>query len=151
MKRLTRFSAIVVIFLVVLASCGVAVSTIYAISSSSDYSKRGYQLDNTEPAMTPMQEEAVKSAREYLDGNGFSKQYLTDWLTSYEKFSPADVEFALEYLKPDWNKQAVLTAQTYLTGSGMSREGLIEQMSNPNGDKYTKAQARYAADHVLPR
>lgn len=102
--------------------------------------------------MTPLQAEAVKSAKSYLDGNGFSKQYLTDWMISYEKFSKEDVEFALDYLKPNWNEQAVLTGQTYLSGgTGMTREGLIEQMSNPNGDKYTKAQATFAADHLLPR
>ena len=45
----------------------------------------------------------------------------------------------------DWNKEAVEAAKDYLDIMPMSKAGLIQQLSSSAGDKFTPAQARYAA------
>lgn len=105
-----------------------------------------------EQKMTASQEQAVSSAKGYLEmGSGFSEKSLMDQLTSNsgEGFPEADAAFAIKYLHPDWNAQAVTAAKGYLDlGTGFSRSGLIEQLSSPSGDGFTHAQAVYAADQV---
>ena len=48
----------------------------------------------------------------------------------------------------DWKKEAVEAAQNYLDTMPFSKAGLIEQLSSSAGDKFTRAQARYAASKV---
>jgi hypothetical protein len=45
-------------------------------------------------------------------------------------------------------KNALRAAENYLDLSGMSKAGLIQQLSSPAGDGYSKADATYAANHV---
>ena len=45
-------------------------------------------------------------------------------------------------------ENALKSAESYLETGGMSKKGLIEQLSSSAGDKFTKAQARYAANKV---
>jgi hypothetical protein len=42
----------------------------------------------------------------------------------------------------------VQSAKDYLNTSSFSCQGLIEQLSSSAGDKYTQAQAQYAAKKV---
>lgn len=107
--------------------------------------------DTTAPDMTVAQQQAVQSARSYLDmGSGFSRESLLKQLTSSygEGFSEADAEFAVNYLKPDWNAQAVECAKGYLALESFSRSRLIEQLTSKYGNGFTEAQAEYAANKV---
>lgn len=83
-------------------------------------------------------------------GSGFSQAGLVQQLTSSagDGFPKADAEFAVSYLKPDWNAQAVEAAKGYMSMGGFSRAGLIEQLTSSAGDGFTRAQAEYAANKV---
>ena len=61
------------------------------------------------PAMSAAQQQAVDSAQSFLSmGTGFSQESLLQQLTSSagSGFAQADAQFAINYLKPDWNAQA---------------------------------------------
>jgi hypothetical protein len=45
----------------------------------------------------------------------------------------------------DWNEQAAKAAQDYLDSQHFSCKGLVEQLSSPYGEQFTKAQAVYGA------
>jgi PASTA domain/Host cell surface-exposed lipoprotein len=104
------------------------------------------------PAMTASQAQAVISAKGYLsDGQGFSYQGLINQLDSPDGdgFSAADATFAVNSLNVDFNAQAVLAAKGYISdGQGFSHNGLVEQLSSPDGDSFTLAQAEYATAQV---
>jgi hypothetical protein len=94
----------------------------------------------------------MDAAQNYLDlGTGFSKEGLLKQLTSSygNGFSEKDAEFAVSYLKPDWNAQAVEAAKGYMNlNTGFSRASLIQQLTSSYGSGFTEAQAEYAADKV---
>jgi hypothetical protein len=102
--------------------------------------------------MTLSQQQAVQAAQGYLsDGQGFSKEGLTQQLTSSSGngFSQADAAFAISYLNPDWNAQAVEAAQGYVkAGMGFSRAEMIQQLTAAAGDGFTYSQAVYAVNKI---
>jgi hypothetical protein len=97
-----------------------------------------------QPALLMGQQQAVESAQSYLDMGGFSRTGLVQQLT-FEGFSSADAEFAVNYINPDWNAQAAQSAQSYIDMGGFSREALIEQLVY---EGFTQAQAAYGASAV---
>lgn len=105
-----------------------------------------------EPELTVEQENAIRSAENYLEFMPFSKQGLIDQLSSSAGDGyPQDVAtFAVEHIEGDvdWNEQAVKAAESYLDLMSFSRSGLIEQRTSDAGDGYTREQAEYAADQV---
>lgn len=98
-------------------------------------------------ALTRPQQNAVRTARQYLSFAGFSKDGLIDQLSSDagDGYSVADATAAVESLNIDWNAQAESAAKKYLSISGFSCRGLIEQLSSDAGDKFTVEQATYGA------
>ena len=48
----------------------------------------------------------------------------------------------------DWSEEAVEAARNYLDTMAFSKAGLIEQLSSPAGDGYSKADATFAANNV---
>jgi hypothetical protein len=93
----------------------------------------------TEKALTRAQEQAIGTAKDYLDNGHFSRSGLIDQL-KYEGYSKAVATFAVDYLKINWNKQAVGTAKDYLANGHFSRSGLIDQLEY---EGYTHSQAVY--------
>lgn len=90
--------------------------------------------------LSPMsQQNAIRTAQEYLDISSFSRQGLIEQL-EYEDFSTADATFAVDSIVVDWNAQAAKTAQDYLDQSGFSRGSLLEQLEY---EGFTPAQAQY--------
>ncbi len=105
------------------------------------------------PAVTASQQQALDSAQSYLsDGTGFpAGPVLIGQLSSPYggKFSVADATWAVDHSGADWDAQAVLSAKSYMSdGSGFSRAGLIGQLTSQYGEKFTLAQATYAANQV---
>jgi Host cell surface-exposed lipoprotein len=96
------------------------------------------------PELTVAQENAIESARSYLDFAGFSRKGLIDQLV-YEGYSKKDATIAVDRIKPNWRKEAVQSAESYLDFSSFSRSGLIEQLEY---EGYTPAQAAYAVKRV---
>lgn len=90
---------------------------------------------------------AVRSAKQYLSLQGFSREGLIQQLSSSygDSYAVADATAAVDSLNVDWNAQAVRSAQQYLSMQGFSCNGLIEQLSSSAGDKYTTSQATYGA------
>ena len=107
---------------------------------------------NAKPAGTVSELQALTTAEGYLsDGQGFSRQGLIDQLDSSfgNGFSAADATWGVEHSDANWDAQAVDCAKGYMSdGQGFSRSGLIQQMTSAYGNKFTEAQAEYAANAV---
>jgi hypothetical protein len=107
---------------------------------------------STKPEGTVSELEALTAAKGYLsDGQGFSRQGLIDQLDSSfgSNFSAADATWGVDHSGANWDDQAVDCAKGYISdGEGFSRQGLIGQMTSSYGNKFTQAQATYAANAV---
>lgn len=91
-------------------------------------------------ALSPAsQQNAVRSAEDYLDMSGFSRHGLIEQL-EYEGFSTEDASFAVDHITVDWNVQAARSAKDYLDMSGFSHSGLVDQLVY---EGFTPAQAEY--------
>jgi hypothetical protein len=104
------------------------------------------------PAMTVAEASAVQAAQQYLSlGSGFSEAGLLQQLTSSDGsgFSPADAQFAINYVQPDWDQQADLSAKNYMnTIGGFSASSLLQQLTSPDGGQFTQSQAQQAVQAV---
>lgn len=97
--------------------------------------------------LTGPQKNAVRSAKQYLSLQGFSRNGLIEQLSSDagEGYAVADATAAVDTLNVDWNRQAERSAKAYLDLQGFSCKGLVQQLSSSAGDKYTKDQATHGA------
>ncbi len=99
------------------------------------------------PAWAGSQQNAARSAQQYLSISGFSRVGLIHQLSSDagDGYDVADATAAVDSLTVDWNEQATRSAKQYLSISGFSCKGLIHQLSSSAGDGYTASQAAYGA------
>lgn len=97
--------------------------------------------------LTGPQNNAVRSAKQYLSMMGFLRDGLIHQLSSDagDGFDISDATVAVDSLNIDWNQEAVKSAKQYLNMMGFSCKGLIKQLSSSAGDKYTIDQATYGA------
>jgi hypothetical protein len=97
--------------------------------------------------LTGPQKNAVRSAKQYLSMQGFSRAGLIEQLSSSfgDGYRIEDATVAVDSLNIDWKKEAVKSARQYLDMQGFSCNGLIQQLSSSAGDKYTVNQATYGA------
>jgi len=95
--------------------------------------------------LTGSQNNAVRSAKQYLSMTGFSRNGLIQQLSSDagDGYEISDATVAVDSLNIDWNQEAVKSAKQYLSMMGFSCKGLIQQLSSSAGDKYTVDQATY--------
>lgn len=102
------------------------------------------------PGLTVAQSNAVRSAKQYLGIQGFSRAGLIHQLSSNvgDGYTVADATVAVDSLNIDWNKQAARSAKQYLSIQGFSCRGLVQQLSSPVGDGYTVSQATYGAEQA---
>ena len=98
-----------------------------------------------EPELTSGQDNAVRSAEDYLSMSGFSRKGLIEQLT-FEGYSKKDAAFAADYLNVNWNKEAAQSAEDYVSMSGFSRSGLIEQLEF---EGFTPKQAQHGANKAF--
>lgn len=98
-------------------------------------------------SLTFAQQNAARSASQYIAMSGFSRKGLIHQLSSSagDGYDEADATAAVDSLNIDWNAQAVRSARQYLDMTGFSCKGLIHQLSSPAGDKYTVSEAKYGA------
>ena len=95
------------------------------------------------------QQNAYRSAVQYLDYSAFSRAGLIGQLTSEygEGYPPEDAEFAVARLEAeggvDWNAEAAESAASYLEYSAFSRQGLLDQLTSQYGEQFTPEQAEY--------
>jgi hypothetical protein len=98
------------------------------------------------PQVSVSQQNAQRSARQYLSVMGFSRDGLVNQLVQFDGYSTEDATWAVDNVTVDWNDQAAKSAQQYLDVMGFSRDGLVNQLVQ--FDKYTQAQAEYGASQV---
>jgi hypothetical protein len=138
----------------VTSAAGNSASPSAALSSAAASSAPSTPAAPASSSMTGAQQQVVDAAQGYLsDGQGFSEQGLLSQLTSSagNGFSTSDAEFAINYLNPNWSKQAVDAATGYLSeGQGFSEQGLLQQLTADAGDGFTEAQAEYAINYLHP-
>jgi len=96
--------------------------------------------------MTSGEANALASAKNYLDMQGFSRKGLIDQLSSSagDGYSKADATFAVNHAHADWDQEAVQAAKEYLQTQPMSKTDLTEQLESSAGSQFTPAQAAYA-------
>jgi len=92
--------------------------------------------------LSSSQQNAIRSAQQYLEISAFSRSGLIDQL-EYEGFSTEDATFAVDSLNVDWNEQAARSAEQYLEMTSFSLSGLIDQLVY---EGFTHAQAEYGAN-----
>ena len=96
------------------------------------------------PPLSPGQQNALRSAADYLDYTAFSRQGLIDQL-KFEDYSEADATWAVDHLTVDWNQQAALMAEDYLDYTSFSRQGLVDQLVFSG---FTPAEAEYGVSQA---
>lgn len=96
------------------------------------------------PSETKGQENARRSAENYLDMSSFSREGLIKQL-KFEGFSPADAAYGVDAQKANWKAQAAAKAEEYLDMSAFSRASLIQQLKF---EGFTQAQAEHGATKV---
>ena len=67
----------------------------------------------TKPKLTKGQENAIRSAENYISIMSFSKKGLVKQL-KFEGYSEGDAKFAVDYIDVDWMEQAVRSGANYL-------------------------------------
>lgn len=92
--------------------------------------------------LTSGQENAIRSAKSYLEYSAFSPSGLINQL-EFESYSTEDATFAVNSLDINWDEQAIKSAANYLEYSGFSRDGLIEQLEF---EGFTTEQATVAVN-----
>ncbi|WP_159877336.1 Ltp family lipoprotein [Aquitalea denitrificans] len=96
---------------------------------------------------TMPQQNAIRSAKQYLNFQGFSRAGLIQQLSSDagDGYTVADATAAVDSLNIDWNLEAERSAKQYLSLQGFSCKGLVQQLSSSAGEGYTVSQARHGA------
>lgn len=135
---------------VLLAGCGAATSGTDPASTGDATTAPAAESSKPADEGTVSQQQALQSAKSYIEFGAFSKAGLTRQLTSEagEGFPKADAKWAIDHLEVDWKAEAVESAQTYLDMGGFSRASLIKQLSSSAGEGFTKAEALYAVKQV---
>lgn len=100
--------------------------------------------------LTGPQNNAVRSAKQYLRLKGFSRNALIRQLSSDagDGYELSDAAVAVDSLNVDWNLEAVRSAKEYLRLKGFSCKGLIHQLSSSAGGQFTESQATYGAEQA---
>lgn len=92
---------------------------------------------------TVEQQNAMATAKDYLDYSGFSYNRLISQL-EYEGYSTELATWAADNCNADWDAEALESAKDYLDYSAFSYNGLINQLEY---EEFTTEQATYAADN----
>lgn len=100
----------------------------------------------TQTQVSAGKQNAQRSARQYLNVMGFSRNGLINQLAQFDGYSTDDATWAADNISANWNEQAAKSARQYLDVMGFSRDGLVNQLVQ--FDKYTQAQAEYGVGQV---
>jgi len=119
-------------------------------SKSTNSTSSNESNNSNQSSYTFGQQNAIRSAKDYLAVMSFSRQGLIEQLSSDagSGYSVKDATVAVDSLNVDWNEQAVKSAEEYLQTMGFSCKELIEQLSSDAGSGFTSKQANYAAKKV---
>lgn len=115
-------------------------------SKSSKPSKPKVKVE-TDPTATHKQKEAYESARDYYASSHLSEKGFYQQL-EFEGYSDDEIKYALDRLKPDYNRMALKCAKAYYdTRYAMSAQGIYDGLVD-DWEGFTPEQAQYAIDHL---
>jgi hypothetical protein len=148
-KKFTAAHLTGTVALIALSACGITPSESESVATPPTTATKA--IPKTAPktapkaSLTKSQEQAIGSAKSYLEFSGFSRKGLIQQLSSDagEGYSKADATYAVDHIEVNWNEQAAKSAKAYLAMTHFSRKGLIQQLESSAGDGYTHAQALY--------
>lgn len=109
-----------------------------------DYDYDDNSNDDNDDSVTLGMQNALKSAKQYLDYTAFSYTGLIKQL-EYEEYSYDEAVYAVDNCGADWYEQAVKCGQQYLDYTSFSRDSLIRQLEY---EGFTNAQAVYAVNEL---
>jgi Host cell surface-exposed lipoprotein len=89
--------------------------------------------------------EAVEDAKNHLEDQGLSKNFLMWYLTEADGFSKAEATYAVSRIGRDWNAEAVEVVKEILEAEALSKSQLIRRLKRGG---FTDAQVRYAVEKV---
>ncbi len=95
-------------------------------------------------AATLGEENALKSAQNYLNIMPFSQKGLKDQLI-FDGYTKSEAKYAVDNCGANWKKQAYKKAKSYLDIMSFSKQKLIDQLMF---DGFTEKQAKYAVKKV---
>lgn len=99
-----------------------------------------------EPTME--EKNALAKAESYSNTMNMSKNAIYKQLTSsFEGFSNASAQYAIDNIKADWNKNALEKAKSYQQTMNMSKNAIYKQLTS-SFEGFTKAEAQYAIDNL---
>lgn len=102
----------------------------------------------TGKSLTGPEYNAVRSAKQYINYQPFSRRGLIRQLSSsFVGFSVEDATIAVDSLHINWDMEAVKSAKEYLNLQGYSCRGLIQQLSSSTVG-FTVSQATYGAEQA---
>ena len=93
----------------------------------------------TKSSVSTGKQNALKSAKAYLNTSAFSKKGLISQL-KYEGYSDEEANYAVENCGANWKEQAAKSAKAYLQILSFSRSGLIDQLKY---EGFTTEEAEY--------
>ncbi|MBB1161055.1 Ltp family lipoprotein [Piscinibacter sp. SJAQ100] len=123
------------------------IADIFNANEKPPVQKSEEESTSAETRMTGPQNNAARSARQYLSMQGFSREGLIRQLSSEagDGYKVSDATVAVDSLNIDWNREAMRSAKQYLDMQGFSCKGLIRQLSSGAGENFTVSQAMYGA------
>lgn len=139
---------IVIAAALAMSACGGPETTPDAMTMSEEPGQAVESVAETRAShLTGPQNNAARSAKQYLGMTGFSRDGLIDQLSSDagDGYDVSDATLAVDSLNVDWSQQAARSAEQYLSMTGFSCKGLVEQLSSSAGSKYTASEAAYGA------
>lgn len=121
-------------------------TTTQSTVSKEKTNKPKVKVEKDESA-TQKQKEAYDSARSYYSWDGLSEKGFYEQLEA-EGYTDEEIQYALNRLKPDYNKMAVRCAKGYYDSRyAMSAQGIYDELVDDwNG--FTPEQAEYAVNHL---
>ena len=118
--------------------------------SKIDYTKTAkkseYENESDLVQYTKSQKNCLRSAKEWLDYAGYSRNRLIEMLCESDSYSKKDATLVVDSLNINWQTQAVRTAKDWLDYAGYSRNRLIEMLCESDG--YTEKEATSAVDSL---
>lgn len=112
-------------------------------SNTQQNNQQQIQPENNTPSVSVSKQNALKSAKSYLNTSAFSRKGLIEQL-EYEKYSTEDATYAVDNCGANWNEQALKSAKSYLNTSAFSYSGLKEQLEY---EGFTSEQASYGVNN----
>ena len=108
-------------------------------SNTQQNNQQQTQSENNTPSVSVSKQNALKSAKSYLNTSAFSYSGLKEQL-EYEGFTSEQASYGVNNCGANWNEQAVKSAKSYLSFSSFSHDGLVEQLEY---EGFTHEQAEY--------